>query len=53
MQSHEFPKGDRGGNSFKLPAEDQKELHAVWDSVSLEFANTGYANLPFSQQDWD
>ena len=53
LVNNEFPKGDRGGNSFKLPAEDQKELHAVWDSVSLEFANTGYANLPFSQQDWD
>ena len=56
----EFPKGDRGGNSFKLPASDQGELHAVWDSVALEFADSmaneygiyGYATLPFSDDDW-
>merc|ERR1711998_479301 len=31
---HEFPKGDRGGNSVALPSHDgAKNLHSVWDSV--------------------
>lgn len=47
-----YPKGDRGGNDFPLPnTEGIKELHAIWDSVLLEFS--GYANLPFSDDDWD
>jgi len=46
----EFPKGDRGGNSFKLD-DPLGELHAVWDSVLGEFS--GYATLPFSDADWD
>ena len=56
----QYPAGDRGGNSFRLPAADQKELHAFWDSVALEFADSngneygiyGYAKLPFSASDW-
>lgn len=56
----DFPKGDRGGNSFKLPASMQGELHAFWDSVALEFADSnsneygiyGYAKLPLSDNDW-
>lgn len=48
---HEHPAGDRGGNDFPLPSLDKiKELHAVWDSVLYEFE--GYANLPFSDDDW-
>jgi hypothetical protein len=39
-----YPSGDRGGNSFPLPAKDgTKNLHAVWDSVLYEY--TGYETL--------
>ena len=32
--NHEFPQGDRGGNSVPLPSVDgAKNLHSVWDSV--------------------
>ena len=48
--NEEFPKGDRGGNDFKLTSEDQRELHAVWDSILLEYLD--YAKLPFSDDDW-
>ena len=49
---HEYPKGDRGGNSFPLPMKDgANELHAVWDSVGYEW--TGYEHLPFSDSDWN
>ena len=49
---HEYPKGDFGGNTVKLPAKDGvTNLHALWDSVSYEFS--GYPNLPFSDSDWD
>ena len=49
--NHEFPKGDRGGNSVYLPDhEGAKNLHSVWDSVGYEY--TGFANLPFSDSDW-
>jgi len=48
---HEYPEGDRGGNSFPVTAKDgAKNLHAVWDSVAYEF--TGYPTLPFSDADW-
>ena len=53
LVNDKYPAGDRGGNSFKLPSADQRELHAVWDSVALEFANAGYAKLPFSDKDWN
>lgn len=48
-----FPVGDRGGNSFKVQVDgsDIKELHAVWDSVGLEFLDLK-AMLPFSDADW-
>lgn len=45
----EFPKGDRGGNSFTLD-DSLKELHAVWDSVLEEFP--GYNTLPLSDGNW-
>lgn len=45
----EFPKGDRGGNSFKLD-DPLGELHAVWDSVLGEFS--GYETLPFNTSAW-
>ena len=28
-----YPKGDLGGNMFKLTGDDLGELHAVWDSI--------------------
>ena len=32
--NHEYPQGDRGGNSVPLPSVDgAKNLHSVWDSV--------------------
>jgi hypothetical protein len=35
-----YPAGDRGGNSFKLPSIDgAKNLHSVWDSVVYSEAN--------------
>jgi len=41
---HEFPKGDRGGNSFGLKSKDgAKNLHAVWDAIVYEF--TGRPSL--------
>ena len=31
---HEYPAGDRGGNSFPVPSVDgAKNLHAVWDAA--------------------
>lgn len=48
---HNYPEGDRGGNSFPLQVRDGvKNLHALWDSVSYEFS--GYSHLPFSAADW-
>jgi hypothetical protein len=48
----QYPKGDRGGNSFPIhPREDINELHAVWDSIIYEAP--GYPVLPFSDQDWE
>jgi hypothetical protein len=42
----EFPKGDRGGNDFKLPSHyGLKELHAVWDRVVYELKKNPH--LPF------
>ena len=49
---HEFPAGDRGGNSVRLPSKDgAKNLHAVWDSVV--YAQTDDFTTPFSDSDWD
>lgn len=48
---HKYPKGDFGGNLVYLPdREGAHNLHAVWDSVGYEF--TGYAELPFSDKEW-
>jgi len=50
--NHDYPKGDRGGNNVPIaPRGDINELHAVWDSVVYEY--DGYADLPFSDEDWD
>ena len=49
--NNDYPAGDRGGNSFKLPSASLGELHAVWDSVMFEFQ--GYSKLPFSKADWN
>lgn len=44
---HQYPRGDRGGNSFPLPYHySTKELHAVWDRVLYEFKYN--PRLPFS-----
>ena len=49
---HEFPKGDRGGNSVSLPSRSgAKNLHSVWDSVV--YAQTDDFDTPFSDSDWD
>ena len=41
---HEYPAGDRGGNSFPLPSKDgAKNLHAVWDAVV--YSEAGDYNL--------
>jgi hypothetical protein len=49
---HEFPKGDRGGNSVSLPSiNGAKNLHSVWDSVV--YAQTEDFTTPFSDSDWD
>lgn len=38
--NHEYPAGDRGGNSFPVPSIDgAKNLHSVWDSVVYSEAN--------------
>jgi len=46
-----YPKGDMGGNLFKLP-EDRgvTNLHSLWDSILYEFVGT--PNMPFSYDDW-
>lgn len=47
----DYPAGDRGGNSLRLPSRGgASNLHASWDAVEYEF--TGYAKLPFSSSDW-
>jgi hypothetical protein len=39
-----YPKGDRGGNSFPVaPKDGVKNLHALWDSIIYEFV--GYPKL--------
>jgi hypothetical protein len=49
---HEYPAGDRGGNSVTLPSkEGAKNLHSVWDSVV--YAQTDDFTTPFSDADWD
>jgi hypothetical protein len=51
MYSNEFPRGDRGGNSFKLARKDGiSELHALWDSVVTEYANDWHQ--PLSEEGW-
>lgn len=48
----EYPKGDFGGNTVPIPDRDNiTELHAVWDSVL--YTQEGYADLPFSDTDWE
>lgn len=47
----QFPEGDRGGNSHKVPSKDgASNLHAVWDSVIYSYS--GFPNLPLSTSDW-
>lgn len=48
---HEYPEGDRGGNSFPVTSKDSaKNLHAVWDSVLYEYSTD--QTLPFSASGW-
>jgi len=46
-----YPKGDMGGNLFKIP-EDKgvTNLHSLWDSILYEFVGT--PNMPFTYDDW-
>lgn len=46
----EYPKGDRGGNSFHIKGKDGAyNLHSAFDSVMFEFPED--AHLPFSSTD--
>lgn len=48
----DYPKGDKGGNSEKLPSiEGAYNLHSVWDSIIYAFP--GYPDLPLSRSSWD
>merc|ERR1712226_736207 len=52
--NHQYPKGDFGGNLFKVSEKSGTgvdNLHAVWDSLLYEEA--GYQDLPFSAADWE
>jgi len=55
MYSEDFPKGDRGGNSFQLdqlnPKFEITELHALWDSVVTSFASDWQE--PLDEDDWN
>jgi len=47
-----YPKGDRGGNSFRVPSIDgASNLHSVWDSVVYDHADT--PSLPYSSSGWN
>jgi len=47
----QYPKGDRGGNDFKIKTHlGVKELHAVWDDVFWEYFH--HQATPFSAEDW-
>ena len=47
----EYPSGDRGCNSERLPSlQGASNLHAVWDSVIYE--EPGTQTLPFSSSNW-
>jgi len=49
--NYDYPTGDRGGNSEKLPSKGgASNLHAVWDSIIYEY--TGYPSLPLSSSAW-
>jgi len=48
---HEFPAGDRGGNSVDLPSKSgAKNLHSVWDSVV--YSQPDDYTTPFNTADW-
>jgi hypothetical protein len=50
--NHEYPQGDRGGNSVALPSvSGAKNLHSVWDS--LIYSQAGDLDLPFADKDWE
>lgn len=50
--NHQYPKGDRGGNSFKTPSHGGSyNLHSVYDSVFYEF--TGFPSLPMNDDLWN
>jgi S1/P1 Nuclease len=55
MYSDDFPKGDRGGNSFQLDQLNPKfkitELHALWDSVVTAYASDW--SEPLEEDDWN
>ena len=45
------PKGDYGGNSFKLADKEFTNLHKFWDSCGGQYANTIAALCPYSNPD--
>lgn len=53
LYSAKFPKGDRGGNSFKINYPDNKEiknLHALWDACVDQY---GSIWAPASEKEWE
>lgn len=49
---HDFPSGDRGGNSFRVGKKDGiSNLHMLWDSVLYE--EEAKYSLPMSENTWD
>ena len=50
--SKEYPKGDAGGNAFKLPYRYRvTSLHALWDKVLYQERNN--IRRPISDDDWE
>lgn len=48
----QYPKGDRGGNSFSVPSKfTAKNLHSVWDSVVYDFPDTPHMVINITQID--
>mmetsp|Transcript_4692 Transcript_4692/g.7097 ORF Transcript_4692/g.7097 Transcript_4692/m.7097 type:complete len:128 (-) Transcript_4692:44-427(-) len=52
MVNKENPRGDYGGNGFRLHSKKGvKNLHSAWDSVLFEFG--GYPRLPMNAYSWN
>ncbi len=50
--NYNYPEGDHGGNSVKLPEINGTDnLHSVWDSMVMQ--ETSRLNLPFNEETWN